>query len=82
MTRTLLQYPKGIRLAAIYTFCVHYHSGQWSRGYRLLCRSGKAWERYSMIRPRVDYWETQIDKPDTLLAQAYNYLVDNYQGDV
>ena len=26
---------------ALYTFCTDYHSGQWSRGYRLLCRLGK-----------------------------------------
>ena len=23
---------------ALYVFCMHYHSGQWSRLYRLMCR--------------------------------------------
>jgi len=25
----------------LYVFCMDYHSGQWSRGYRLMCVTGK-----------------------------------------
>lgn len=25
-------------IAALYAFCTHYHSGQWSRGYRIFSR--------------------------------------------
>ena len=40
---------------ALYAFCADYHSGQWSRGYRLLCRLGKRlklsplWEGYESL---------------------------------
>ena len=30
------------KLAAIWLLCRNYHSGQWSRGYKLLCKIEKA----------------------------------------
>ena len=33
------------RLFAVYTLCAHWHSGQWSRGYELLCKTGKRLEK-------------------------------------
>lgn len=50
-------------------FCMHYHSGQWSRGYRLLCK----------LKPLnvSSALERECEK-----SEIYQYLVDNYAGDV
>jgi len=48
-------------------FCMDYHSGQWSRGYRLLCRL------------HVRNWSTALS--DELRdSEAYQWLVANYAG--
>ncbi len=46
-------------------FCMDYHSGQWSRGYRLLCR----------LDPRnfSDSLCAELRE-----SEAYKWLVDNY----
>lgn len=46
-------------------FCMDYHSGQWSRGYRILCKL------------KVENWSDFRSEKlrDTV---AYRWLVDNY----
>ena len=46
-------------------FCMDYHSGQWSRGYRLLCRLGPA--NFSSVLCE--------ELRDT---ETYQYLVSRY----
>ena len=72
-----------ITAAALYTFCAHYHSGQWSRGYRLLCMAERAWKRRAKIEPRLDYWEGVVENdPTHPVTLVYRQLVDKYAGDV
>jgi|ETNvirnome_2_300_1030623.scaffolds.fasta_scaffold02216_2 hypothetical protein len=69
--------------AALYTFAAHYHSGQWSRGYRLLCYAERAWQRRTGIGPRLDYWERVLDTdPAAPLTLKYHYLATRYGGSV
>ena len=79
------RYPRPVVLAALYTFAAHYHSGQWSRGYRLLSRAGRAWKRTAGIEPRLDYWERLVERDRSQMfsnrskvGQLYWYLVDEY----
>jgi len=50
-------------------FCMDYHSGQWSRGYRLLC----------MLRPRNFSAGLCEELRDT---ELYQYLAFNYADKV
>lgn len=45
-------------------FCAHYHSGQWSRGYRLL----------SKLRAR---WSSSFER-EAEQTEIYQYLVQRY----
>lgn len=45
-------------------FCAHYHSGQWSRGYRLLSKLNARWS--SSV-------ESEVQE-----SEEYQWLVDNY----
>lgn len=45
-------------------FCAHYHSGQWSRGYRLLCKLDARWSSAA---------EREAEQ-----TEIYQYLVDHY----
>jgi len=64
---------------AIYTFCAHYHSGQWSRGYRLLCTADAAFVRKAGISSRLGYWEYLVlNKPLHPLTIIYRYLEKYY----
>lgn len=78
-----------IRIAAIYTFAAHYHSGQWSRGYRLLCRARRAWLRRAGIEPRLDYWERVIEQETAKpisergeLSNLYFTLAERYGNEI
>jgi hypothetical protein len=73
------RHVKGARIAAIYTFAAHYHSGQGSRGYRLMCRAETAWRRHAGIGPRLEYWESVVElEPDALVSTIYRRLVADY----
>lgn len=50
-------------------FCMDYHSGQWSRGYRLLCR----------LRPKNFSSALCAELRD---SEAYEWLVANYANRV
>lgn len=72
-------------IAAIYTFCAHYHSGQWSRGYRILCRADAAWQRHTGISPRLEYWELLVSNPryaKSEVATKYRHLVEQHSSNV
>ena len=70
-------------IAAIYTFAAHYRSGQWSRGYRLLCRARRAWKRRTAIEPRLDYWEGLIkSSPDSEVTRLYRKLEAGHAGNL
>ena len=70
-------------VAAVYTFAAHYHSGQWSRGYRLLCLAERAWRRRAGVGPRLDYWESLLeDTPDCEVAATYRLLEARYASEI
>jgi len=50
-------------------FCMHYHSGQWSRGYRLLSRLG--------LRNLSSAAEQEITE-----SECYQWLVEHYADKV
>ena len=60
-------------LTTIYVFCSDYHSGQWSRGYRLLCRI----HNYLGISHLSDGYIDELRDTDT-----YRELVSKYEGKV
>jgi hypothetical protein len=64
-----------VLIHAVLNFASDYHSGQWSRGYRLLCRSFEAARRYGMHHP-LDYGMTPKAQ------EVYNYLVRRYGDEV
>jgi hypothetical protein len=49
-------------------FCAHYHSGQWSRGYRLLSKLRAQWSSAA---------EREAEQ-----SEAYQWLVANYADKV
>jgi hypothetical protein len=50
-------------------FCMDYHSGQWSRGYRILSRLGP-------------FHLTDSAISDARESEAYAYLVQRFEGKV
>lgn len=55
-------------IATLYVLCMDYHSGQWSRGYRLLCRIAR---RYN---PRLaDGYLTELRAGDLYANLAERY---------
>ena len=50
-------------------FCMHYHSGQWSRGYRILSKLG-----LSNL--------TSTAERDATESECYQYLVSKYAATV
>jgi hypothetical protein len=50
-------------------FCMHYHSGQWSRGYRILCKLN--------LRNLSSNVEHEI-----MESEMYQYLVGKYGNKV
>ena len=73
-----LNHPQKGRLILIHAlchFCNDYHSGQWSRGYRILCRSLDWLKTHGLDRP--------IDIPLRPIGQRiYQQLVNKYQGNI
>jgi hypothetical protein len=53
-------------------FLSHYHSGQWSRGYRLLCQ----------LMTRYDAHWTSAFEREAEETEVYQYLVANYAESV
>jgi hypothetical protein len=75
----------GKTIAAVYTFAAHHHSGQGSRGYRLLCRAAAAWRRKTnQPTTRLGYWEWIIENypHDSEIGQMYHRLAERYGGRV
>ena len=63
-------------LVALYHFGAYYHSGQWSRGYRLMCQAATYLKREYGVNVTLDdclTWEQ---------AKIYFYLAEKYQFDV
>lgn len=54
---------------ALAVFCMDYHSGQWSRGYRLLCR----------LKPQ--HFSSNLCA-ELRLEPIYDYLVQRYGNDI
>ena len=60
---------------ALYVFCRDYHSGQWSRGYRILSRLSRMGYKPGL--------SLQCNKFETLeQKQIYRYLVKNYKNKI
>ena len=53
----------------LYVFCMDYHSGQWSRGYRIMSRFKNVRLTDSVIKECRE-------------SEIYLYLVDNYSNKV
>ena len=64
------------RTYVIYRFASDYHSGQWSRGYRLLSRCQKALRRYLPTSP-INRWLT-MQRWGQNHQRLYNRLVERY----
>jgi hypothetical protein len=64
---------------ALLHFCAEYHSGQWSRGYRILCAVKRRMRRWGWQE-----WERQaLDIPLSVEGKRiYNRLVKRYGGKV
>jgi hypothetical protein len=60
---------------ALYLFCSRYHSGQWSRGYRILSRLAIAGYRPG-LSIQANRFETDGQRC------IYRHLVKNYKGRV
>lgn len=60
---------------ALWTFCARHHSGQWSRGYRILSRLNIAGYRPGMGLQQGRF-ETSAQR------DIYRNLVKNYKGKV
>jgi hypothetical protein len=58
---------------ALYMFCTRHHSGQWSRGYRLLCRLDSAGYRpgFGLLAGRFE---------SATQREIYRHLVRTYRG--
>ena len=50
-------------------FCMHYHSGQWSRGYRLLSKL-----RLENLSSRMEH--------EVMESECYRWLVEHYAKSV
>jgi len=61
------------RAIVIGQFSSDWHSGQWSRGYRLNCITMRYLENHGIIRYLDDWspWNNRMKK-------LYSYLVENY----
>ena len=59
-------------LRALYWYCADYHSGQWSREYRLMCRIGRKLARRQIRDP----FQFPLHERATRL---YAQLVEKYQ---
>lgn len=53
-------------IEALYYFCSDYHSGQWSRGYRILCRVSR------IFKPPLSNSMSEEAEP------IYHLLVERY----
>lgn len=42
---------KTAKLYALYRLGADYHSGQWSQGYRIMCKAGERLRRLGILRP-------------------------------
>ena len=65
-TRTMRGPTLSTLLQATYFLGVHYHSGQWSRGYRLQCMAYRAmlrrgWFSEENASERIDRMEARLD---------------------
>lgn len=70
-------------LAALIIFGAHCHSGQWSRGYRLMCRAQTAWDRRNRRSFPFDYYEeTVAADPEHPVSVIYRRLIADYEGRV
>lgn len=66
-------------LFALYVFCADYHSGQWSRLYRLSCRLASQYR----VRLSDNAWREIRDGGDEWYEahEFYNELVARYAND-
>lgn len=65
-------------IVALYCLCNDYHSGQWSRGYRILSRIVGAYKPHNIPSSREelddDQWLDAANKYDELKARYENKL--------
>lgn len=63
-------------LLALYHYCTGYHSGMWSREYRLLCRVMRVFRSRSHSE---EYASCLLDDENAQALEIYTTLVKNYQ---
>lgn len=61
------------RTIILFVFAMDYHSGQWSRGYRLLCRCQRRLRRYAIAHILNDATIHSARR-----TKLYRTLVKNY----
>ena len=69
------------KLAALYMFCAHYHSGQGSRGYRVMNSALLALERRGVALPLAGVWGRAIKAPEDSPLKAHYYALVREFGD-
>jgi hypothetical protein len=74
---------------AVYALGVHYHSGQWSRGYRLSCIAGSQLRRrfpgqdcLAIIEGMLDKYSKYPAKQRPTAVNLYWDLVDRYADEL
>ena len=79
-----MNYNKYYRAIALYFFARDYHTGQNSRGYKLLCMSQKAIKRYDTSEFKLSsnavFKYGNIDKSNAYIRENYFNLLDKYEN--
>ena len=77
-------YLKYYRAIALYFFARDYHNGQFSRGYKLLCMSQKAIDRYDTsdfkLSSKSVFRDGNIDRANAYIKETYYKLLDNHEN--
>lgn len=69
---------RAIRLIAVYAVCCGWYSGQWSRGYRLLCRCKQYLSKHYGIEHPTDSYYGESIQEHIRNKRRIKRLIDKY----